>query len=103
MLLALVSASCHITHRIGGTICYGHWALQLVISHTRQGVQFVKGVGSWVLHLEITHDVGGTTCYGHWDLCLVISHTRQGGTICNGHWVLRLVISRTRQRVRLSL
>ena len=102
LLLALGSASCHITHRIGGTICYRHWAVQLVISHTRQGVRFVKHVGSWVLHLDITHDAGGTICYGHWGLRLVISHTRQGGTICNGHWVLRLVISRTKQRVRFS-
>ena len=56
MLRALGSASVDFTHETGGTICYGHWVLCLVISFTRRGV---------------------TICYGHWDLRLVISHTRQ--------------------------
>ena len=64
MLRALGSASCDITHDIGGTICYGHWFLRLVISytiwvghwvlrlvrsHTRQGVPFVMGIGFCVM------------------------------------------------------
>ena len=63
LLQALHSASCDITHETGGTICYGHWVLRLVISHTRQG---------------------GTICYGHWVLRLVISHTRQGVRFVTG-------------------
>ena len=49
MLRALGSASCDITHETGGTICYGQWVLRLVISHTRQGVRFVTGIGFCVL------------------------------------------------------
>ena len=45
LLRALGSASCDITHETGGTICYGHWVLRLVISHTRQEVRFVTGIG----------------------------------------------------------
>ena len=63
MLRALGSATCDITHGTGGTICYGYWVLHLVISHTRQGVAFVTGIG--VLHL-------------------VISHTRQGVRMVTG-------------------
>ena len=36
-------------HERGGTICFGHWVLCLVISHTRQGVRFVTGIGFCVL------------------------------------------------------
>ena len=101
MLRAFGSVSCDITHETGGTICYGHWVLRLVIS--------------------ITHETRGTICYGRWVLPLVFSYTRQGydllqalrsascdithetgGTICYGHWVLRLVISHTRQGVRFG-
>ena len=71
---ALSSASCDITHETSGTICYGHWVLRLVISHTRQGVRFVTGVGF----------CGGKSFYGYWVLRLVITHTRQGGTILTG-------------------
>ena len=49
MLQALRSSSCDIIHETGGTVCYGHWVLRLVISHTRQGVRFVAGVGFCVL------------------------------------------------------
>ena len=63
MLRALRSASCDIIHETRGTICYGHWVLRLVISHTRQGVRFVTG---------------------HWVLRLVISHTRQGVRFVKG-------------------
>ena len=43
----LGSASCDITHETGGTIwiCSGHWVLPVAISHTRQGVRFVTGIG----------------------------------------------------------
>ena len=57
------SGSCDITHETGGTICYGHWFLRLVISHTRQG---------------------GTICDRHWVLRLMISHTRQGVRVVTG-------------------
>ena len=107
--------------------------LRLVISHTRQGVRFVTGIGFCVLRYHtrdrgydllralgsvsrnLTHETGGTMCYRHRVLRLVISHPRQGddllralgsascditdetgGTICYGHWILRLVISQTR-------
>ena len=32
-----------------GTMCYGHWVLHLVLSHTRQGVRFVTGIGFCIL------------------------------------------------------
>ena len=49
LIRALGSVSCDITHETGGTICYRHWVLRLVISHTRQGVPFVTGIGFCVL------------------------------------------------------
>ena len=49
LLRALRSASCNITHVAGGTVSYGYWVLRLVISHTRQGVRFVTGIGICVL------------------------------------------------------
>ena len=49
VLQSLGSASCDITHETTGTICYGHWVLRLVISHSRQGVRFVTGMGFCVL------------------------------------------------------
>ena len=45
LLRALGSASCDIIHETRGTICYGHWVLRVVISHTKQGVRFVTGIG----------------------------------------------------------
>ena len=62
MLRALESASCDITHETGGTICYGHWVLLLVISR----------------------ETRGAVCDGHWVLHLVISHTRQGVRFVTG-------------------
>ena len=41
LLQALHSAFCDITHETGGTICYRHWILRLVISHTRQRLELV--------------------------------------------------------------
>ena len=49
LLQALGSASCDIRHETKGTICYGHWVLRLVLSLTRQGVRFVRGLGFCVL------------------------------------------------------
>ena len=62
LLRAVGSACCDITHETGSTICYGHWALRLVISqtkqeekivigisHTRREVRFVIGIGFCVL------------------------------------------------------
>ena len=57
MLRALGSASCDSRHETGGTICYGHWVLHLVIADTRRG---------------------GTKFYGHWVPHLKIADTRQG-------------------------
>ena len=102
MFRALGSVSCDITHETGGTICYGHWGLRLVISHTRQAVRFVTGIGFCVLRFhtrdrgydllralgsascDITHETGGTICYGNWVLRLEISHTRQGVRFVTG-------------------
>ena len=82
-----------ITHETGGTICYVHWVLRLVISHTRQGVRFVTGIGVTGIGFgqgydlfqafgpasyDIIHETGATICYRHCVLRLVISHTRQG-------------------------
>ena len=61
-----------ITHKIGGTIFSGHWDLPLVISHTKQGLRFVTGMG-------VSDEVRGTICYGHW----VLRGTRD--RICYGH------------------
>ena len=44
MLQALRSSSCDIIHETRGTICYGHWVLRLVISHTRQMLELVPKV-----------------------------------------------------------
>ena len=153
LLRALGSASCHITHETGGTICYGNYALLLVISHTKQGVRLVTGIGFCILKYHtrargydllralgsascnITYETGGTVFCEHCVLNLVISHTKQevrfvtgigicvswyhtrdkgtschrhcvllithetAGTICYGHWVLRLVIFHTKQGV----
>ena len=118
MLRTLGSASCDITHETGGTICYGHWVLRLVISHTRQGyellralgsascditnetrVRFVTGIGFGILRYhtgnrgyELLPPLGSASCD--------ITHETVG-TICYGQWVLRLVISHTRQEVRV--
>ena len=82
MLQALRSVSCDIIHETGGTICYGHWVLRLVISLTRQGVELLRALES--ASCDITHETGGTICYGHWVLRLVISHTRQGVRFATG-------------------
>ena len=102
-LRALGSASGDITHDTVGTICYWHWVLRPVKSHTRQGVRFVTDVGSYILwyglrksivydlllalgsaSFDITHETTGTICHGHWDLLLVISHTGQGVQYVSG-------------------
>ena len=49
LIRAFGSASCDNTDETGGTICYGHWVLGLVITHTRQGKRFVRGIGFRVL------------------------------------------------------
>ena len=87
MLRALGSASCDITHKTGGTICYVHWVLRLVILYTRQEVRFVTGHtrdrGHDLLRAfgsascDITQETGSAICDGQLVLCLVISHTRQ--------------------------
>ena len=76
MFRALGSVSCDITHETGGTICYGHWVLRLVISHTRQVYDLLLAWRS--ASCDITHETVGTICYRHCVLRLVISHTRQG-------------------------
>ena len=68
-----------------------------MISHTRQGIRVVTGIGS--ASCDILHQTGGAICYGHWVLRLDILYKTKE-TICNGHWILHLVISYTRQRVR---
>ena len=50
-------ASCDIVRETGDTICYEHWVLHLVISHTRQAVRFVSGIGFGVLRF-LTQDRG---------------------------------------------
>ena len=70
------SVSCDIAHETRGAICYGHWVRRLVITHTRQGYDFVRALGSGFC--DITHETGGTICYGHWVLRPVILHRRQG-------------------------
>ena len=77
LLRALASASCDITHETGGTICYGHWVLRLVISYTRQRLELVPKCQD-AKKYDLLRERGGTICFGHWVLCLVISHTRQG-------------------------
>ena len=86
-------------------MCYGHWVLRFVLSHTKQGVRFVTGIGFCILcfytrnkvcdflpalgsaSCDITHATGGYDLLRALGLSLVISHTKQGGTICYGHWV----------------
>ena len=48
-LRILGSASCDITHETGVAICYGHWSLRLVNSHTKQGVRVVTGMLGFVV------------------------------------------------------
>ena len=80
----------------------GHWVLRLVISHTRQRVRFVTGIGFCVLRYltrdkgydllralrsascAITHETGGTILLRHWNLGFVISHTRQEARFLEG-------------------
>ena len=49
LLRPLGSASCDIADETGGTSCSVHWVLRLVISHTRQRVRFVTGIGICLL------------------------------------------------------
>ena len=102
MLQALRSASRDITHERRGTICYKHWLLRLVLSHTTQGVQFVTSIWFCVLFYrtrfvsgmgfascEIAHETWGAICYGHWGSVLwalhhVISHAKQGVCFAKG-------------------
>ena len=97
MLQAFRSASCDIMNETRGTICYAHWVLRLVISHTSQGVRFVTGIEICVC--EITQERGEDLLQALRSAsCDIIHATR--GTICYGHWVLRLEISYTEQGVR---
>ena len=82
MLRALASASLDISDETGGTICYGHCFLHLVISHTRQGYDLLRALDS--ASYDISHETGGTICYGHWLLHHVISHIRQGVRFVTG-------------------
>ena len=86
MLRALGSASSDITHETGGTICYGHWVLRLVITHTRQGIRLVTGIGFCSLWYE-TQDSGYNLFRALGSASCDITH-ETGGTICQGHWVL---------------
>ena len=82
-------------------MCYRPWVLRLVITHTRQGVRFLTGIGLGCASCDITHKTGDTICCGHWVLRLVISHTREEvRVVLYGHWVLDLVILHTKQGVR---
>ena len=111
LLVALCSASCDMSHETEGTICFGHWVLHLVISHTRQGLRFVNGIGFCVFwnhtrdrrfdllralglaSCDLAYERAGVTiCCGHWTLHLEITHLRRG-TICYGHWALHLEIT----------
>ena len=68
-----------------------------MISHTRQGVRFVKVIEICVC--DITQERGEDLLQALRSAsCDIIHATR--GTICYGHWVLRLVISYTRQGLR---
>ena len=46
---ALCSASGDITDETGRTICYAYCVPHLVLSHTKQGVRFVTGIGFCIL------------------------------------------------------
>ena len=99
MLRAVDSAICDFTHEPGGAICYGHWILLLVTSHTKAAVRVVAVKKFCVLcyysrykgydlfralvsaSSDITHETAATICYRHWILRLVISHTRQRGSL----------------------
>ena len=96
MLWALGSASCDIRLETADKICYVHWVLRRVISHTRQEVRFATGISFCVLwyltrdrrydllyvldpgSCDITHETGPTICYGHGSLPFLISNTGQG-------------------------
>ena len=119
MLRALGSASCDITHETRGSICYGHWVLPLVISHTRQRVRFVTGIGFYVLCFHTRDSVydllRALGCvsrdirrYRGYDLLRALGSAlcdiahETAGAIRYGHWVLRLVISHTTPGVRFN-
>ena len=109
------------SHEIGNIICYGHWVLLIVLSHTRQGMLFVAGIWFCILsyllwderHIllralgsascVITYETGDTICYRHWVLHLVLSRKKTGYKICYGHWVQHLVTSHIRAREYDSL
>ena len=118
-LRALCSASREITHETGGTICYGHSALHLVLSHTIQGYDLLRALCS--ASCDITHETRGYDSLRALGLHLVISHTRHGvrfltgivfcilryhsrdrGTISYGYCVLNLVTSPTKHSWRIT-
>ena len=98
MLRAWGSASCDSTYETGGTLCYGHWVLHLVIADTLQGVRLVTG--HWVLLLVISRTKHGYDLLRAMGSASYDSRHETGGTICYGHWVLHLVLADTRQGVR---
>ena len=122
LLRAFGFASCVIRHETGGTICFGHWVLHLVLSDRRQEVQFVTGMGFCILCYQapdrgqdLLRAFGSASCVirhqtGGYDLLraliraldsafCVIRHDTED-RICYGHRVLHLVLSDTRQGVR---
>ena len=60
------SASCEITHKTGGTICYGHRVLHLVRSHTKRFVapSVCGSVGAWQEVRFVASSFCG--CVGAW-------------------------------------
>ena len=74
LLGALGCASCDITYETGSKVSYGHWVLHPVISHTKQGVRFVRALES--ASCDIPYETRGTIYYGLWVLRLVISFKR---------------------------
>ena len=74
VLQALGSASCDITHETRGTICYGHWVLLLVISHT---CDLIRSLGS--ASCEITHTRQRERFVTGIGFCVLRYHTRDRG------------------------
>ena len=74
LLGALGFVSCDFFYKTGSTICYGHWVLHLVLSHSRQGYDLIRALGSAISHTR--QGVRFVTGIG---FCVMRYHTRDRG------------------------
>ena len=101
MLRACVSAFCDILQQTGGTICYGHGFLHLVVSYSRQEVRFVTGMGLCILRYLAAD--GRYDLLRAWGSASSGILQQTGRTMCYRDGFLHLVVSYSRQQVRSDM